>query len=130
MIEKNKEYILLSGEPVKIYEIIKDQNEVFGTFYKSDRWWLAQWDIEGRFISGDLAYSLIEKPKWDHIKQNDEVIVWNEEYSERVNRHFLSIHNNKVKTYSNGLSRWTALNNSEFEIWDNCITRADYFSKK
>lgn len=133
-INLQTDYVLLASpktSKVKLYEIIEEQNEVFGSFFlqRQNIWMVGVWDVDtGQFkfkSETDKSWNLIEPVlKYDHLKIDDPVIVWNDnDIDMTIRGHFAGISKSgKATTFSGGNSSWTVIDqiSKRFE-WDRCI---------
>ena len=136
MINMKTKYITKTGFDVILYEIIEEQSQAMGKIYMTTNniWIVATWNIKnGKSILNEI-YDLIEKPKYNHIKLDNQVVVWNNNDHEKYFMHFAGINEKtgKAFTFINGQTSWSATSvevNSPLDLlieWDNCLTREEY----
>ena len=73
------------------------------------------------FNSTSRVVDLTPISKWDHIKIDDPVIVWNNINSQvKEKRHFAGVKDGKPAAFIEGKTSFTAEDSDDWMVWSNC----------
>lgn len=107
-------YITQSGHTVKLFDIL--DGKVFGVV-NYNGWISLSWDEYGEAVNN--KFNLQKIGKYDHLKIDDRVIVW-DKYDKNIRwkRYFAGINEDgRPLAWDDGRTSWNA---DGMSSWDNC----------
>jgi len=124
-VDLNKKYKTRSGKDVTLLKVITDDKNTDFVIGHDSEFYACKWNkLTGHCINYNSNYNLVEVCKYDHIKIDDKVLVWDESNTSEPNKfkkHFAGIdkETGKVMTFNDGATSWSS-NNNQHALWDNC----------
>lgn len=118
MITLTDKYLTRSGLTVTVYAVdAEDTYPVLAVVHTKDGDMVVQYRKDGTISSNQNEFDLIKVRRYDHIKLDDPVIVW-DHGGQKFNRHFAGIKYGKHAAWDDGKTSWTA--EGEYTTWDEC----------
>lgn len=128
MINLTDKYKTRAGVPVTIYSVnLRRARPVLAAIHEDDMDIVKSYNIDGSYYKDkETNYDLIKVGKYDHIKIDDKVVVWNDKDSIRYRRHFAGVDEYGLPLcFKYGETSWTSIT-SRKRIWKNCVLAEDY----